>query len=318
LGGRLDYSGYRPGINSKSKKRILLVKWIPLTLLGISVSVSLFFFLSNSVNSFFVAGDVQVDLRDLWQKQAWEELISYSEKELEKNPLDPKSLYFAGVGHFYASITAEDEQKNQNLFAAIKKLRRLLVLDQFPLVAECHLVLGKSYYFLGRYYTDLSIRHLEEALRLGYTNNEIWGYLGLANSVLENYERSAYYFERALNLQENDLLRWSLAYVQFKNKNYEESEKNLQITIMNTTDKGLLIKSQLLLAEIYFSQRNFEKAQQQYDIILQSDPNNSEVYFFLGEIYNEKGEPERARSLWRRALQLDPYHYNAALRLRGN
>lgn len=314
----MEFTTYKPVSGTKSKKRILFIKWLPvlfftgLIVAGISFGIILF------SSSFFTVGEVQADLKSLWENHSWEEIVSYTEQDLEKNPLKENSLVFAGMGHFYASLELPQDQKVQHLNSAVKYFRRYLALDQTPFLGEVHFILGKAYYYLGRYYSDLSINHLEKSLEMGYSNKELYSFLGLAYSALEEYEKAIYFFERGLGYAEDDLLRWSLAFVHYKNNNLNEAEKNLQLALMNTNENALLKKYRLLLAEIYLKQSRIELAEQEYDKILQLDPNSAEGHFFLGEIYSKKGEPERARSYWRRALQLDPYHYNATMRLRGN
>lgn len=286
-------------------------------MIGLLVAGGIFFSFQY-FESFFSIGEVHADLRTLWDNQSWDEIISYTEQDLEKRPLEQNLLIFAGLGHFYLGIELPQDQKIPHLNSTIKYLRRYLSLDQSPLLAEVHFILGKAYYELGRYYSDLSVYHLEKSFELGYSTMELWSYLGLAYSALENYDRAIYFFERALGYSEDDLLRWSLAFVHFKKNNLEETEKNLQLALMNNNENQLQKKYRLLLAEVYLKQQRLELAEQEYDKILQLDPNSAEGYFYLGEIYSKKGESERARSYWRRALQLDPYHYNAAQRLRGN
>ncbi len=314
----MEFTTYRPVSGYKRKKRILLVKWLPVLLIIGLVASGISFGIIHFSTSFFTVGEVQADLKSLWENNSWGEIVSYTEHDLEKNPLKENSLVFAGMGHFYASLELPQDQRVQHLNSAVKYLRRYLALDQRPFLEEVHFILGKAYYYLGRYYADLSIFHLEKSLEMGYFNKELYSFLGLAYSGLEKYEKAIYFFERALGYSEDDLLRWSLAFVHYKKNNLNEAEKNLQLALMNTNENALLKKYRLLLAEIYLKQNQIELAEKEYDKILQLDPNSAEGHFFLGEIYSKKGEPERARSFWRRALQLDPYHYNAAIRLRGN
>lgn len=315
----MDFTTYRPA-SSRRRRRPLLLRWLVVgTILGLVLTGAIYVVSQWVGGSTITAGEVRADLRQLWANQAWQEIVSYTEQELLRNPIEPNYLLFAGLGHFYSSTEATDgDTRNGHLTSSVRYLRRFLALNVPRMLPEVNFVLGKAYYSLGRYYADLSVLHLEKALEIGYTDREVWNFLGLAYSALEKYDRAEYFFERALNLTESDLIRWSLAFVQFKSGKLKEAEKNLQLALMNSEDPALIRKCRLFLAEIYLRDNQFDKSEQEYQKILETDPNSSEVYFFLGEIYSKKGEPERARAFWRRALQLDPYHYNAALRLRSN
>lgn len=62
------------------------------------------------------------------------------------------------------------------------------------------------------------------------------------------------------------------------------------------------------LGQLYYSQRQYDKAIKQFEIILSLDPQNTDVLFLLGTLYLETNERTKAIDLLRRAVKLNPEH----------
>ncbi len=315
----MNFSTLRPSLNkNKTRRRPIVTFWF-VAVLVIAVVLGLgIFFLVNYTGSLFNAGDVEVDLRELWSRQSYEEILSYTEKELEKDPMDLGSLVFSGFSHFHRGLVLGEEERNQAFQTSALHLRRALLFDRPPLYGEIQYILGKVYYHRGRLYADLALFHLTEAMKSGYQADDINEYLGLAYSGIGKFEDSLVFFQRALEKKDSPVLRWTLGYTYLQVERPDEAEKELRLAIETTDNGGLEQKCRFLLGELYIKKKDWIKADAEYQAVLETDPNAADAYFFLGEILLEQGEPEKARSFWRRAFQLDPLHYNAAQRLRGN
>ena len=53
-------------------------------------------------------------------------------------------------------------------------------------------------------------------------------------------------------------------------------------------------------------------------MILEENPRSADAHFYLGELFQERGETERARFEWREAFRIDPNHLEAIQRLQKN
>jgi len=62
------------------------------------------------------------------------------------------------------------------------------------------------------------------------------------------------------------------------------------------------------LAQLYYSQKEYDKAISQFETILTIDKQNVDVMFLLGCLYLETAEREKAIDLYRRAILLNPEH----------
>jgi tetratricopeptide (TPR) repeat protein len=70
------------------------------------------------------------------------------------------------------------------------------------------------------------------------------------------------------------------------------------------------IKSRYLLALIYSTQKNFDKAAEEYEVILKSltdeSPGSVDLYFYLGQLYYAQREYEKAIVQFKKVLELHP------------
>jgi Tfp pilus assembly protein PilF len=60
------------------------------------------------------------------------------------------------------------------------------------------------------------------------------------------------------------------------------------------------------LAQLYFMQEDYQKAEGEYKAILESNPNDSYAHFYLGYIYSEYSNTDVAIKEFNRAIELDP------------
>jgi len=255
-------------------------------------------------------------VQELWDEKKYQDVIAVCEQRLQDNPLDSKSLIFAGFSYFYSSLSIGKEEKRQaQIEKAIVYLRKALLKKNPPLAEQINYVLGKSYYHKGKYFVDLSIQFLEKAYESGYIAEDIYEYLGLAYSKIEEYDKSIEYFKKAIDNSPSDLLYLTVGELYYKKENAKQAEEYLLRALNSTTDKEVEKKSRLLLGEIYREKEQYIKAEKQYKEILSFASDSADAHFYLGEIYNKLGNNVKARAEWRNALRINPDHYGAKLRL---
>lgn len=86
----------------------------------------------------------------------------------------------------------------------------------------------------------------------------------------------------------------------------DEAAKNLTLaSVLNPED----LQARYLLALIYSTQRSFDKAAHEYEMILKSfsenDPQNIEIYVYLGQLYYSQDQLTKAAEQFEKALELD-------------
>ena len=175
-------------------------------------------------------------------------------------------------------------------------------------------ILGKAYYYKGRYYTDQTIAYLERSIELGFVGDDTHEYLGLTYSAIGDYEKSADRFLQAVERDGTDMRYLALSQAYVNADKPQQAETYLLRTITKTSDMSIEQKSRFLLGKLYIDLEQLPKAEDQYRRILELNPRAADAYYYLGEIYFLKGKTIEARAHWREALIIDPAHYGARVR----
>ena len=259
---------------------------------------------------------VQKTYEQLWQESNYKQLAERCEEKIVRFPLDPKALVYAGFSYFYLAVGQFTmEEKIPLLNKSIIYLRKVLLLPSVPLQRKVEYILGKAYYNKGRYYLDLSIEYLKKSIDAGFLQEDSYKYLGMAYGELGMYKKATTYFLKALAEKPDDMLYLVLGQTYYKMEDEVTSEKYLLEALSSTHDFSIEQKSRFLLGKIYLDKNELTKALDQYNNILEKNRNSADAHYYLGEIYSKLNKKVKARAEWRKALEIDPSHYGALLRL---
>ncbi len=251
---------------------------------------------------------------ELWNNRLYDEVIARADQTLQEDPLEISALVYRGFAYFYKAVAEVNlEDRLPFLEQSVITLRRALLVDN-PWQAETDYVLGKAYYHKGKYYYDLAVRYLEKALAAGFQSEDIYDYLGLACTQLDQVERGLSYFQVALQNHPTDMLLLMIGQSYLQLKDSGQAEEYLIRALNKTEDPAVEKKSRFLLGQLYFQSGQYLKAKEEYNRILELDSGSADAHFYLGEIYLKMNDPVRARAEWRKTLVLDPSHYGARLR----
>lgn len=140
-------------------------------------------------------------------------------------------------------------------------------------------------------------------------------YAGLAAQSAENWDAAAKNFYKLVNELDNhdpDIYNTLIYIESVKNK---DTLKALEITRKakeQFPDNASFARSEIsLLIDL----GKVEDAKEELLTTLEKDPNNADLLFALGTLYDETGELEKAIDAYKKALQADPQHFNSAYNL---
>ena len=288
------------------KKKIFIAS---IALIGL-----LFFFLGLQNRTVHLSfSDDGLSYSEMWEKKQYAEIIEYGNSVLDKNPMDRNTLIFTGYANFYQGISILDmEERNAYMEKAVVNLRRALLTDGKE-NADIMYVLGKSYYHRGYYYSNLAVKYLTMALNSGSGSKDIYEYLGLAYSRLDMTEKAVENFEQALEVNPSDILILTLAQEYIKAGNMERAGYYLDKA--HDDNAVLKEKSLLLRGQQYLGLSEYDKAAEYFSRVLEMNPGSADAYYYIGEVYEAKGEMQKARSQWRKAYNLNPEHHKSKLKL---
>jgi tetratricopeptide (TPR) repeat protein len=98
----------------------------------------------------------------------------------------------------------------------------------------------------------------------------------------------------------------------FKKEKYWDAIQKVEPILETLTDRNRL-RAQLILARCYLQNPKWLKtAKEILETAVQENPKAVEAYALLGALYKQKGLRSRAASLYRRVLELQPDHKEAA------
>lgn len=253
-------------------------------------------------------------LPDLWKSENYEGVIAAADSQLRGDPLNATALSYRGFAYFYRAAAENAlEEKLPYLDESIVSLRRAL-LAATPFPGEADYVLGKAYFYKGKYYYDESIAFMQASLAKGYVQKDSNEYIGLAYTQLGDYDKGMGYFLTALQDDSSDLLLLTIGQTYYQMKRTGDAIDYLLRTLNKTDDKAIEKRARFLLGEIYLDRNELFKAEEQYAAVVKIDPQSADAHFFLGETYSKMNDPVKARAEWRNALVIDPSHYGARLR----
>ena len=307
----------RYSFNTKKKRKKTLLLFFFAAILLIAGGIVLF----NNYNSekqirLINSEPTEDSLLDLWDKKKYDEIIQKCEEQLKKKPLDYQALSFTGFSYFYKGVAQFTiEEKYPMLDKAIIYLRKADMLQNEPFPGRIKYILGKTYFHKGKYFTDLSIKYIEDSIKEGFIAEDSYEYLGLAYINLDLYQKGIDYFLLAAENNPSDTLYLVLGQSYYKTNNLNKAEEYLIWTLNSTKDIILEQKSRMLLGKIYQETDKQLKAEEQYLKVLEINPKSADAYYYLGEIYESLRDRAKARFSWRKALEIDPYHYGARLKL---
>ncbi len=303
--------------NSRYYRKKSGKKWIIIVLLFAAAGAGIFLYLKPE-SDFTPEKKIESEktYEQLWSEGNYKQLSKKCNLKLLDDPLDPLSLIYGGFSYFYlgaGQFTVED--KIALMSKSVIYLRKVLLLNPVPMKSKVEYILGKAYYNKGRYFLDLSIKYMKQSLADGYSADDSYKYLGLAYSELGLYSDGIKYFLDALKDNNDDLLNLVIGQTYYKMGDDVNAEKYLLTALDGTEGFASEQKIRFLLGKIYLDRNDFEKATEQYDKILEKNKNSADAHYYLGEIYSKLNKKVKARAEWRKALEIDPSHYGALLRL---
>lgn len=259
-----------------------------------------------------------------WEGRQWDEVRAASVASLIAAPLDPFFLGFGGLASFYKAMDLpEGEDRVALLDESVTSIRKALVVaGRSTPRAQLEYVLGKAYYHKGSAYFDMAVKYIEASLSAGYSAADSREYLALAYAGLGVKEKAVSNFESALAAAAGDeargrpeLLLLAAARAHLDAGAQDKAEALLIEAVTKGSDELAREKCRFLLGDIYQSKGDQARAEEQYSLILDKDPESAEAHYRLGLVYQGRGDPIRARSEWRKAVALDPMHAAARQKL---
>jgi len=171
-----------------------------------------------------------------------------------------------------------------------------------------HYAMGQVYDLLGL--TKHAALEYEKAAQFDTTGYLIRLRLGADYARLGILARAVEELKVAATLNSEDLQsHYLLALIYSTEKNYEKAAEEYEI-ILKTFSKAepQNIEIYSYLGQLYYSQRKYDRAISQFEKILELEPQNTDVMYLLGSLYLETNQKKEAIVLLKKSIEIDPRH----------
>lgn len=256
-------------------------------------------------------------LIDLFNNKNYLNAIKKSDIVLKKSPFNEDGLRYRGFSYYYLGEEETNILKKEKYLTLAKiDLRKYMqITGTKKYLSDIYFYLGKIYFYLGEPYYNLSLKFTNLALQFNNKKKGVYYLLGILKSNRGEYDDALKYFLNATRIQENDTVLLAIAVTYFKNNKYEEAIKYFKKIIEVSIDNLIKEKSYFYLGKISYEKKEYDKALDYFNSVLQLNDNNASAYFYRGEIYYNNKNFIKARSQWRKTLEIEPSHIGARKRL---
>jgi O-antigen ligase/Tfp pilus assembly protein PilF len=193
------------------------------------------------------------------------------------------------------------------LYTILILLIMLLMVDTIvirPYLAEVYAYQGKKYLENGDY--KESLLKYKYANKLNPFNGRVLFNLGVNYYILDIYEEAEKLFKESTKYYNDKNVYGNLALCYMKMGDYQRAEEEFKYAIYLNSQ---FIKAYSDLGLLYFEKENYDGAIEQWEKILEIEPNITEKYVILanlGLVYEKKEMPDKAQEYLLKALQLVP------------
>ena len=263
-------------------------------------------------------------LYDNWEKYDYSKVYDISGTILNKNPLHNTARTFRGYSSFFLAVSQTDNTQAQvYLDDAINNLRVALQNSKKSTIGQLEYMLGKAYFYKDSmssyyYYADLAVKYLLKSVADNYQSQDISEYLGLSYAALGKTQESIASFTEALLSRESDTLLLAIAEQYYKNGTGNAAKQYLYRVNTISKNEDIMMKSHLLLGQIYVDESDYENAQKEFETILEKNENSADAHYGLGVLYEKQGDLVKARAEWRKCLRIQINHPGAIQKMSDN
>jgi len=275
------------------------------------------FFSYKVINKYINNSNSISTLYEKWNAYDYQSVYDISGSILEKKPLQNTARTFRGYSAFFLSVSQVDNTIAQNyLDESIINLRIALLYCKDKISGQVEYMLGKAYFYKDsmssyHYYADLAIKFLKKSIEHNYKSNDTSEYLGLCYAALGDTQSSISSFTDALLVRESDTLLLAIAEQYYKADTGTAAKQYLYRVIDISQNEDVILRSHILLGEIYIDEDNLSDAEKEFNTILEKNENSADAHYGLGVLYEKQGDVVKARSEWRKCLRIQVNHAGA-------
>ena len=215
---------------------------------------------------------------------------------------------------FIIQLVESQRQKNKEFDPAlihygIKEVEKNI--EKYPLDTTPYLYVGRMYILLIDKEEDAGGKaeeYIGKAIALNRRNPRIWYEMGQAQISQKKFKEAYESFKIALELNPDVSLSWWFsAITAYQIGNFEEALSKLEKSLaLGYSDYKNNIADMMRMINIYEKVGNYPKIVELYEMAIEEQPQNPQLYASLATAYAKIGNYDKARETALRAAQIDP------------
>lgn len=224
---------------------------------------------------------------DAFENREYEKAIEFYTQYIEKDGT-LNTYYNRGLAYYYA----------KNFEAAILDFSIAIDLDSLDF--EAYYNRGIIFYKQKKY--PLAINDFEESIAINPEFSEAYTYLGLINYEKENFQEAIIFYDKAISINSTKAMAFynrALCYQGLKK--YEQAEIDFRLAIEAIESSTYYWG----LANLYFDQKRYADAVEQYEKAIELDSTNPILFFNKGICYYENNQFEPAIEDFKQSIALN-------------
>ncbi len=302
----LNYSEdiYKPNERrKKSAQQGRRGKIIFLSILGAMVLINIIV-LSMIFSQAKAQAEVEAATTTLWDSKDYSYLAKNAEKALQD---DPNNFdYLVIYGYSLYRLMLEGASQDMYLSSAIDALQTAANMPEARGNHGLFSLLGKLYYMTGYSY-EAALLWLNKALVLKREPESLL-LQGLSYLAIGNTQDAIDSIEQYRLLTGNPMAELLKGKIALEKNDLASAESSFLMVSSTATNTEIEYLASLLLAEMKIEQKRYGEAQRILDTLLVGDGELAHEYYLRGLILEAYGKDMEARSMWRKAILMDPKH----------
>ncbi len=168
-------------------------------------------------------------------------------------------------------------------------------------------------YYQNQEYED-AIEYFEKAMAAKPEDTTAYLYAGISAQSSGNYDAAEEFYLSLLDLgyQNEDIYNFLINVNLTEKKNPDKALEYLRAARESYPENNDWIKRQIV---ILINEERSAEAEQSLAEAIQSDPNDPQLYYNQGYLYEQMGKNEDAVSSYKKALEIDPDYFDATFNI---
>jgi tetratricopeptide (TPR) repeat protein len=169
---------------------------------------------------------------------------------------------------------------------------------------RANILMGRGISQLQMGATRQAVTTLEHSLRLDFSPQQTYYYLGVAQDQLEDHDAALQSYERCFTRFVDEVVYFAYADLAARTGKTSEAREKINLLLASNPEASLRAKARYIDAAIEYEERDYAAALEKFQKLAADVPTFEAARIALGNLYAARGQTQEARAEYERALRL--------------